>query len=84
MKDNKKGFAGLKVEGVAGGKYVLSDKSTMSYSVEAGDHFAANGKFEHKLDKNWKVAVTQQFHASRIADGKRAPYDLGFDVAYTL
>ena len=84
LKDNKKGIAGLNVEGVAGGKYVLSDSSTLSYSVEAGQSVAANGKFEHKLDKNWKVAVTQQFHASRIADGKRPPYDLGFDVAYTL
>jgi hypothetical protein len=67
---------------VAGGKYVLSDKTTMNYSAEFGTKPSAQAKFTHKLDKNWSVASHQSFN---IADVEaKHPYQLGFDVNYTL
>jgi len=67
---------------VAGGKYTLSDKTTMNYSMEMGTMPSAQAKFVHKLDKNWSVASHQSFN---IADVEaKHPYQLGFDVNYTL
>lgn len=68
----------------AGGKYVLSKDSTLLYGLEFAKEISAQAKFDHKLDKHWKVSIHQSFDAHRLADGKRAPYDLGFNVAYNL
>lgn len=67
-----------------GGKYVLSRDSTLTYSLEFAKETSGQVKFDHKLDKNWKVSILQSFDCDRLAAGKRAPYDLGFNVAYTL
>lgn len=82
-KDGKEEFRGFPLVIAAGGKYVLSKESTMTYGVEFKKTQAAQLKFEHKLDKNWKVSFVQQFDACRLGS-KRPAYDLGFDVAYTL
>lgn len=69
---------------VAGaGRYVLSKDSSLTYSVEFAKETSAQIKFDHKLDKNWKVSVAQSYDCNRLVT-KRAPYDLGFNVAYTL
>jgi len=68
---------------VAGsGKYVLSDKTTMNYSAEFGTWAHAQAKFTHKMDKNWTVAAHQSFNIADVE--KKHPYQLGFDVNYTL
>jgi hypothetical protein len=66
-----------------GGKYVLSKETTMTYSAEFGKSQSAQAKFDYKLDKNWKASVQQRFDAGRVGT-KNAPYELGFDIAYTL
>jgi len=66
----------------AGGKYVLSDKTTMNYSAEFGNDNHAQTKFTHKHDKNWTFAAHQSFNIADVE--KKHPYQLGFDVNYTL
>jgi len=67
---------------VTGGKYVLSDKTTMNYSAEFKFFAHAQAKFTHKLDSNWTVAAHQSFNSNKV-DTKH-PYQLGFDVNYSL
>ena len=66
----------------AGGTYVLSDKTTMNYGFEMAEKYHSMFKWEHKLDKNWKVAISQSFNNNEV--GKSDPYKLGFDVTYQL
>jgi len=83
--DAQKKFQGLPVSVVGGGKYVLSEKSSMGYMVELGETAHSIAKWEHKVDKNWKVAATQSFDMNLV--GKKdaaAPYQVGFDINYTL
>jgi len=80
--EDKKSFFDQPVTIGAGGKYILSKETTMGYSVELSAEPHAQAKFEHKLDKNWKVAAHQSFDCNQAAG--KAPYKLGFDVAYTL
>lgn len=84
-KDAAKGFQGLPVSLVAGGKYVLSKQTSMGYMVELAENAHSIAKWEHKIDKNWKVSATQSYDMNQV--GKKeapAPYQVGFDVAYTL
>jgi len=67
----------------AGGKYELSPETAMTYSLEFGKNVSAQAKFDHKLDSHWKVSIQQAYDCNRL-DSKRPPYDLGFNVAYTL
>ena len=55
----------------------------MTYSLEFGKNVSAQAKFDHKLDSHWKVSIQQAYDCNRL-DSKRPPYDLGFNVAYTL
>lgn len=68
-----------------GGKYVLSKATTLNYMIELGAMPHNIVKWEHKIDKNWKVAVTQSFDNNNVGKEK-APdaYQLGMDVSYTL
>lgn len=79
----KKEFQDQALRLAAGGKYVLSKASSMTYGVEVGKHSNMQAKWEHKLDSNWKVTANQSFDNNRL-ETKQAPYDLGFDIAYTL
>lgn len=78
------GLAQSAVKVSAGGKYVLSKQSSLGYGVTFGNSFVATAKFAHTIDKNWKVKLSQQYDNNRPATGKRAQYDLGFDITYTL
>lgn len=66
----------------AGGKYVLSDKTTCNYMFEQSAKPHAIFKWVHKLDKNWQVAMTQSFNHNNVEGGN--PYSLGFDATYQL
>jgi len=67
----------------AGGQYKLSKDTTMTYGVEFKRQTNWQLKWAHQVDKNLKVTGTQQFECSRLGS-KQSPYDLGFDIAYTL
>jgi hypothetical protein len=82
MEKDAPGMFGQPITVGAGGKYVLSKETTMGYSFEFAAEPHAQAKFEHKLDKNWKVAAHQSYDC-KAAENKPA-YKLGFDVAYTL
>lgn len=68
----------------AGGRYALSSRSSLGYGITFGSSFVATTRFAHAIDKNWRVRFSQQFDNNRPATGKRAQYDLGFDITYTL
>lgn len=68
----------------AGGKWAMSDKSTLNYMVEFGADAHAQAKFAHKVDKNWTVTAAQSFNCEHAGKKERKAYHLGFDVAYTL
>lgn len=67
----------------AGGMYKLSKDTTMTYGVEFRRQTSWAMKWSHQVDKNLKITGSQQFDCARLGS-KQAPYDLGFDVAYTL
>lgn len=74
-------FWGYPVAVAGGGKYVLSKQTGFAYAIELGKQIHLQAKFDHKVDKNWKVAVHQSYDMNK-KDEK--PYNLGFDVTYTL
>jgi len=67
-----------------GGKYILSKETALTYGIEFGKVSSAQAKYDHKINKNLKVSIKQSYDCNRLADGKRPPYDLGFDVSYTV
>lgn len=77
--DAKKRFQDLPLTVAAGGKYALSGQTSMSYAAEFGAATHGQAKFEHKIDKNWKVSAHQSFDCN-----KNNLYRTGFDVNYTL
>lgn len=66
---------------VFSGNYKLSKATSFGYSVEAREYMHGQCKFNHAVDKNWKVAAHQSYDMSKKAE---KPYNLGFDVTYTL
>ena len=66
-----------------GGRYVCSEDSSVFFGFEFAKYVSAQAKFDHKINKNLKVTIHQSYDCDRHAT-KRAPYDLGFNVAYTL
>ena len=66
------------------GKYILSKETALTYGIEFGKVSSAQAKYDHKINKNLKVSIKQSYDCNRLADGKRPPYDLGFDVSYTV
>lgn len=81
-KDSPAQAWGMPMTVSAGGKYVLSDKTTCNYMLEMSEKVHSIFKWEHKMDKNWKVALTQSFNNNEV--GKSDPYKLGMDVTYQL
>jgi len=80
FKDGKNALWGMPLVIGAGGKYVLSGQTTMGYSFEFAEMAHAQAKFEHKIDKNWKVTAHQSFDMNNT----KQQYRLGFDVNYNL
>jgi len=81
-KQQQFGFMEHPLSFVFGCKHVFSDKTTMNCSAELKQRVHAQAKFTHKLDKNWTVAAHQSFNTN--SDKSKHPYQLGFDVNYTL
>lgn len=77
---DKKMFHDLPMKLVAGGKYVLSDATSMNYSLEAANKMHAQAKFSHTLNKNWSVSAHQSYDMAQ----EKLPYNLGFEVNYNL
>lgn len=84
LKEGDTGFYGFPVHVAAGGKYTLSNQSSVSYGVELSQQFAAAAKYDHKIDEHWRLKISQLYDNNRPSTGKRPQYDLGFDVTYTL
>lgn len=84
-KGEANGFMGQPMKIAAGGKYVLSKASTLNYMMEFGAQHHTIMKWEHKVDKNWKVAVNQSYDLNNVGKEKAGDaYQLGMDVSYTL
>lgn len=79
-KDHQKKFYDQPVKLAFAGKYQLNKATGFGYSLECGAFNHAQAKWEHKVDKNWKVSAHQSYDMAQ----KNKPYNLGFDVAYTL
>jgi hypothetical protein len=82
-KDNKaqEFFQGQPVKLAAGGRYQLNKSTGFNYAVEFSNTIHAQWKWDHKVDKNWKVAGHQSFD---MANKGKQPYNIGIDVTYTL
>jgi len=64
-----------------GCKYALSNKSTLTFSSEWAENVHGFMKWNHKIDKNWALGITQSMDQSQE---KSNMYKLSFDVNYNL
>lgn len=55
----------------------------MHYSVEFGAKASVGTKYEHKIDKHWKVA-TQHAYDFNLVGSKHPYFKVGYDVTYSL
>lgn len=59
----------------------------MGYMIELSEKPHAIAKWEHKVNKNWKVAAVQSYNMNHVGKDKGSvpdAYQVGFDVNYTL
>lgn len=64
---------------VAGGKYNLSDKSTMNYSLDFEKTAHAQMAFQHQIDDKWSAGIHQTYDFA-----EKNPYKVGLSAEYTL
>lgn len=79
--ENAKYFKDYPVAIALGGKYQLSKATSFAYALDLSKQIHGQAKFTHKLDKNWQWSAHQSYDMGKKAE---KPYNLGFDVTYTL
>ena len=83
-KEGYKGFQGQPVRLLGGVESKLSDNTSMSASIEAGESYLLKANQTHKVDKNWTLGINQRFDSSRLSKDGVSPYDIGFSMTYKL